>query len=63
MGWVSLTEHDHWGFWWLPDLTKHYHSRDLALPLPSRTFTRAPPRTRGEAIIYTDYDVLAITGT
>ena len=59
----TLAEHDHWGIWWLPDLTKHYHSADLALPLSQATFTKAPPRGGREAIIYYDYDVLAITGT
>ena len=58
-----LTVRNHWGFWWLPDLTICYHSADLALPRPCVTFTRAPPRCRREAIIYYDYDVLAITGT
>ena len=54
---------NHWGEWSLPDLTIHYHWANLALPLPQATFTRAPPRSRREAIMYYDYDVLAITGT
>ena len=26
----SLTEHDHWGIWWLPDLTNSYQVRACA---------------------------------
>jgi len=50
--------------WWrLPSLTNCYHGADLSLPRPRGHFTKAPPRGRREAIIYYDYDVLAITGT
>ena len=45
-----LTERDHWGFWSLPDLTNCYHPSDLALPLPTETFTRAPPRDTQEQL-------------
>ena len=62
VGWM-LTERDHWLIWSLPDLTIYYHGANLSLPLPHTTFTKAPPRGRREAVIYTDYDVLVITGT
>ena len=87
MGWVSLTEHDHWGIWWLPDLTNSYQVRACAdgsdlvglvavtiayhlLPRgrsestpPACDLYQGPSPRGREAIIYTDYDVLAITGT
>ena len=45
-----LAERDHWLIWRLPDLTICYHPSDLALPLPSKTFTRAPPRDTPEQL-------------
>ena len=50
LGGRMLTEHDHWCFWSLPDLTICYHPSDLSLPLPCETFTRAPPRDTPEQL-------------